>query len=419
MIEWEFPEKLGMLFEPHRYKVAYGGRDGAKSWSFARALVLLGAEKPLRVGCFREVQKSIKDSVHKLLSDQIESLGLSGAYKILQNEIRGENGTEIAFAGLSNMTRDSVKSWEGLDVAWIEEAQTVKKRSWDILIPTIRKPGSEIWVSFNPDLDTDDTYQRFVVNPPTNAEVVKINFYDNPWRSQVLDQEREDMKASNPDDYAWIYEGECRAAVDGAIYYKEVSELRSSGRICPVPYDPLLKVHVVFDLGWNDYMSIGLVQKHGSEIRVIDYIEDRFRTLADYHADLKDMRLNWGKAWLPHDGRAKDYRSGRSAEEILQGLGWEVEIVENIGVEEGIRAARLMFPRAYLDKDKAGPLVNRLGRYRRRINQETETGGSPIHDDESHGADMWRYLAVCESQMSNDTGSVGDLYGGFRNGWAA
>lgn len=418
MIEWEFPEKLGMLFEPHRYKVAYGGRDGSKSWSFARAIVLLGAEKPVRVGCFREVQKSIKDSVHKLLSDQIESLGLSQAYQILQNEIRGENGTEIAFAGLSNMTRDSVKSWEGLDIAWIEEAQTVKKRSWDILIPTIRKPNSEIWVSFNPDLDTDDTYQRFVVKPPSNANVVKINYTDNPWRSQVLDQEREDMRVNSPDDFAWIYEGECRAAVDGAIYYKEVSELRSSGRICPVPYDPLLKAHLIFDLGWNDYMSIGLVQKHASGLRIIDYIEDRFRTLADYHADLKEMRLNWGKVWLPHDGRAKDYKSGRSAEEIMRSLGWEVEIVENISVEEGIRAARLIFPQCYFDKDKAGALVNRLGRYRRRINKETESGGSPIHDEESHGADMFRYLAVCAEQLRNER-VIKDPYAGLRRGYAA
>lgn len=406
MVEWEFPEKLGMLFEPHRYKVAYGGRDGAKSWSVARALLLQGAEQPLPTGCFREVQKSIKDSVHQLLSNQVEELGLQRFYTILRDEIRGENGTFFRFAGLSAQTRDSIKSFEGLKRAWVEEAQSVSKRSWDILIPTIRAPDSEIIVTFNPDLDTDDTYQRFVVSPPPNAAVVKINYYDNPWRSKALDAEREFMRLNSPDDFSHIYEGECRAAVDGAIYYKEVSALRSSGRIRDVPYDPMLKVHTVWDLGYADYMSIILVQKVASELRVIRYIEDHHRTLADYVADLREMKLNWGTDYLPHDGRAKDYRSGKSAQEILQQLGRSVEIIEDIGVEQGINAARLMFPRVYFDKDAAGHLVNRLGRYKRRINQETGVASSPVHDEESHGADAFRYLAVVESQLTNSRPTV-------------
>src|SRR5688572_19497169 len=114
MIEWEFPEKLGFLFQPYRYKVCHGGRGGAKSWGFARALLLEGASRPLRVLCAREVQKSIKDSVHKLLSDQVEALGLQSDYNVLQNEIRGTNGTEFIFTGLSNQTSESLKSYEGV-----------------------------------------------------------------------------------------------------------------------------------------------------------------------------------------------------------------------------------------------------------------------------------------------------------------
>lgn len=416
MIEWQFPDKLAFLFEPHRYKVAYGGRDGAKSWSFARALLLQGAEQPLPTGCFREVQKSIKDSVHQLLSNQVEELGLTHFYEILRDEIRGENGTFFRFAGLSAQTRDSIKSFEGLKRAWVEEAQSVSKRSWDILIPTIRAPDSEIWASFNPDLDTDDTYHRFVVNTPPGAKVVKINFSDNPWRSKALDAEREHMRLTAPDDYAHIYEGECRAAVDGSIYYKEVSALRSSGRICNVPYDPLLKVHTIWDLGYDDFMSILLVQRQSSEIRVIKYIEDRHRTLADYDADLRQLNYNWGTFYLPHDGRARDYRSGRSAQEILTSLGRQVEIVEDIGVEEGIRAARLVFPRCYFDKTEAGQLVNRLGRYRRKVNEMTGTGGSPVHDEHSHGADGFRYLAVVADQLTNSSIKVADPYKAFRRG---
>jgi len=416
-IEWEFPEKLGFLFEPSRYKVAYGGRDGAKSWSFARALLLLGAEKPLRIGCFREVQRSIRESVHKLLGDQIQKLGLGRHYEVLQNEIRGAIGTEIVFAGLSTLTRESIKSYEGLDIGWIEEAQSVKKRSWDILIPTIRKPGSEIWASFNPELDTDDTYQRFVVKSPSNAVVVKINYDDNPWRSKVLDQERKDMERDAPDDFAHIYGGHCRAAVDGAIYYKEVSALRSSGRICNAPYNPMLKAHAIVDLGYDDYMSIIVAQRNGSELSIIDYVEDRLRYIPSYSEELKAMELNWGKMYLPHDGKAK-HVTGKSAQEQFETLGWDVEIVPDIGLENGIKAARLIFPRCYFDKDKAGPLVNRLARYRRRVNQETNTGGAPVHDDNSHGADGFRYFSIIADEMSNDGMTVADPYAGFRSAYA-
>lgn len=411
-IEWDFPEKLGFLFHPHRYKIAYGGRDGAKSWSFARALLLLGAEKPLRIGCFREVQKSIRDSVHKLLSDQIEDMGLSGIYTVLQNEIRGSNGTEIVFSGLSTLTRDSIKSFEGLDIAWVEEAQSVSKRSWDILIPTIRAVGSEIWASFNPNMDTDDTYQRFVVNPPPEAKVVKINFDDNPWRSKVLDAERERMKEHNPEDYKHIYLGECRPAIEGAIYYTEVTRLRESNRLCSVPYDPMLKVHVITDLGFNDYMSLILAQRLGSELRIIRYIEDRQRYIPSYHQELTELKLNYGKLYLPHDGKAR-HVTGSSAQEQFEQLGWDVEIVEDIGIEQGIRKAREVFPRVVIDKDNASELLNRLGRYRRRVNSEGQAS-TPVHDDESHGADGFRYFSIVADQLSNDTKSIEDPYKAFR-----
>jgi phage terminase large subunit len=414
-IEWEFPKKLGFLLDPSRYKVAYGGRGGAKSWNFARAVIALGYESKRRILCAREVQLSIKDSVHKLLGEQIEQMGLDAHFEVKKTEIIGANGTEFLFTGLSSQTRESIKSFEGVDIAWVEEAQAVSKRSWDILIPTIRKEGSEIWVSFNPELDTDDTYQRFVVNPPENARVVKVNWSDNPWFPHVLDVERLAMQARDPDSYANIWEGECRPAVEGAIYFGEVSAVRSSGRLANVPHDPLLPVHAVFDLGYDDYMSIVLVQRLASEIRIIRYIEDRRRTLAEYDAELRALPYRYGTFYLPHDGRAKDYRSGKSAEEIMTALGRQVEIVEDIGVEEGIRAARLLFPRCYFDKADAGPLLNRLGRYRRRINKETGTGSTPVHDDESHGADAFRYLAVVADQMNNSTKvDHGDYYKAFR-----
>jgi phage terminase large subunit len=409
MLDLQLPRKARDTLYPlnkARYRVLYGGRDGAKSWSIARGLLGRGYGQTERILCVREVQKSIAESVHQLLKDQISDLGLNDFYDVQQNYIRGANGTQIAFHGLSGQTASSIKSFEGTTICWVEEAQTISKRSWDLLEPTIRAPGSEIWMSFNPEMDTDETYKRFVLNPPSDAIVTKINWDDNPWRSTVLDAARERMQIESPEDYAHIYGGECRPAVDGAIYYREVSALRSGGRLANVPYDPMLKVHVVVDLGFNDFMSLLLVQRLGSEIRVIRYIEDRLRDIPSYSQELRDLRLNFGTVYLPHDGKAKTVVSasnplGATAEAQFKNLGWTVSIVENVDLEQGIRKAREVFPRIYMDKTNAGELVNRLGRYRRRVNTEGQ-GSTPMHNDDSHGADGFRYLALVADQMSND-----------------
>lgn len=398
----DFPPKLACLFKPHRYKVAYGGRGSAKSWSFARALLISGLQKPLRILCAREIQKSIKQSVHTLLCDQIQALGLGGFYATLEAEIRGLNGTTFTFSGLATHTVESIKSFEGVDKVWVEEGQTVSKRSWNILVPTIRKPGSEIWVSFNPELDTDETYQRFVVNPPSDSAVVSINYTDNPWFPEVLEQERLDQQKRDPEEYENIWEGKPKTVVAGAIYKKEVIDLIESKRVCNVPYDPALKVHTVWDLGWNDSMTVILVQKLRSEVRIIGYIEDSHKTLAEYVSMLQAKSYAWGKDYLPHDGAAKDFKTGKSAKELIEKLGRRVEIVDKLDVEGGIKAARMVFPRCYFDRESTSRLIDCLKRYRRSINQTTNEPGPPLHDEYSHGADAFRYLAVCVDKMSND-----------------
>jgi phage terminase large subunit len=403
----QFPDKLDFLFEPHRYKVAYGGRGSGKSWGFARALLLQAANKPLRVLCAREIQKSIKQSVHTLLNDQIQALGLGAFYEVLEAEIRGLNGSSFSFAGLATNTVESIKSFEGCDIVWVEEAQTVSKKSWDILIPTIRKPDSEIWVSFNPNIDTDDTYQRFVIDPPDNAHIVKINYNDNPWFPDVLEEERQHSLKTNPD-YNNIWEGECKAAVDGAIYANEIREAQENNRITQVPYDPMLKVHVVFDLGWNDACAIILCQKGVSDLRVIGYIEDDHRTLDSYSAQLKDMSYNWGTMFLPHDGQSKDFKHGISAEEIMRKLGWDVRIVPKQDIESGIKLARMNFHRIYFDKS-SHRLVECLKNYRRAINSTTNEPGAPLHDEYSHGADAFRYLCTSIESMKNESWSTGKI----------
>jgi phage terminase large subunit len=398
----KFPPKMRGLFEPHRYKIFHGGRGSGKSWAFARALLIQAAEKPLRVLCAREVQKSIKQSVHQLLVDQIQALNLGYFFDITEHAIRGKNGSEFYFAGLATHTVESIKSYEGVDRVWIEEGATVSKKSLDILIPTIRKPESEIWVSLNPDLDTDEMYARFIANQVPGSLVVQVNYNDNPWFPAVLELERAHCEAHSKHDYENIWLGKPKTVVDGAIYADEYQKLVEEHRINLVTSDPMLKSHVVVDLGWNDAMSIIVAQRAGSECRITHYIEESFQTLDWYSAELRKLNLNWGKMWLPHDAVHKDYKTGKSAAEIMTMLGWETEVIPIGNVEHGIKLCRMMFPRVWMDKEKTKSLQECLKRYRRSINATTNQPSGPLHDEYSHGADAFRYLATCIDLFRND-----------------
>jgi phage terminase large subunit len=400
----QLPEKLGFLLaDKARYKVAYGGRGSGKSWGIARALLIKSIQSPIRVLCAREIQRTIADSVHQLLADQIRIMGLESLFTITDGEIRSHIGSQFLFAGLRHQDIHKIKSFEGVDICWVEEAQAVTKKSWEVLIPTIRKPESEIWISFNPELDTDDTYVRFVAHPPKGAIVCKANWSDNPWFPDVLRREMQALRERDPEAARNVWDGECRSAVEGAIYAREITKAHEERRIRPLPIDPLLKVHTLWDLGWNDQTAIILVQRDSTQVRIVDYIEDSHRTLDDYAAQLNGMRLNWGTDYLPHDGTAKNLQTGKTPQEILAKLRPSVHIVPNLDVESGISAARLMFRRCYFDEDRTVRLLECLKRYRRRINVSTGAPEGPLHDEYSNGADAFRYLGVMIDQMRNDT----------------
>lgn len=415
-ISIDLPEKLRFLLEMHRYKVAYGGRGGAKSWAFANALLGLAVAQPLRILCAREYQNSIDESVYQLLCNRIEALGLGSYYHVAKTEIVSGNGSEFIFSGLAEHTADSIKSYEGIDVVWVEEAHTVSKKSWDILIPTIRAENSEIWVSFNPELETDEAWRRFVANKPPGARVVKMTWRDNPWFPQVLEDERQYMQRTAPDDYENIWEGNPRQVVAGAIYAREISQMMAEGRIRPIPYDPRLPVHTIWDLGWNDAMAIIMVQKPvPTVLNVVNYLEDRHRSYAEYVTELDKLGYRWGTDWLPHDGANKNPQTKMSAQDTLRQL--KRRSVKIIGggrpmpVEEGIRAARMMFPRVYMDDGErrvatgylgAKRLAECLKRYRRNVPQTTGEPGTPVHDEFSHGADAYRGLALIVDQITNE-----------------
>lgn len=390
----QFPDKLEFLFAPARYKVLYGGRGGAKSWGIARALLICGARSPLRILCAREFQNSIAESVHELLSAQVHELGLDTFYDVQTALIRGVNGTEFSFAGLRHNI-SKIRSFEGADRVWVEEAQSVSKSSWDALIPTIRKDGSEIWLSFNPELDDDETYRRFVTNPPPGAVVQKLNYTDNPWFPAVLEAERVHMQATRPDDYLTVWEGHCRVALEGAIYAEELRAATADERITRVPYVLGKPVDTFWDLGRADYTSIWFVQVVGFQYRVIDFYQDNRKHLSHFLKVLQERPYVYGTDHLPHD--AEDELLGQ--EKTIAGqarvAGRRVSIVPRMGIANGINAARTIFPACYFDAERCADGLQSLRHYRYGVDTDTgKTTREPLHDWSSHAADAWRYFAV-------------------------
>jgi phage terminase large subunit len=391
----QFPVKMASLFDKARYKVYYGGRGAGKSHSAAKALLILGAKSQIRVLCAREYQTSIKDSVHKLLCDQIELMNLHGFYEITQSSIRGKNGTEFAFVGLKNNVAN-VKSYEGVDYCWVEEAQTVSRHSWNTLIPTIRKEGSEIWITFNPELETDETYQRFVVRPPEQAVVQKINWSDNPWFPEVLALEKDSLKSRDPSAYQTVWEGLCRLTVDGAIFANEMQVAELDGRITKVAYDATKPVHAIFDLGWADSTAIWFLQFVGMETRLIRYHEDSQKTISHYLALMQTYGYMYDTLWLPHDAQNKTLASnGKSIEEIVRAAGYKTRIIERTPVADSINAARTIFRNCWFDRENCYDGLQCLRHYRYDVDPETgQFSRQPLHDIYSHGADAFRYIGL-------------------------
>lgn len=401
-MDLKLPYYAEQLFEPKRYKVLHGGRGGGKSWTVACVLLLLSTQQPLSILCTREVQKSIKYSVRKLLVDTIIRLNLTHFFDILENEIRGKNGTHFTFSGLQEHTIDSIKSFEGVDIVWVEEAHSVSKKSWDILIPTIRKQGSEIWLTLNPDLETDDTYQRFIATPSDDTLLIQVNYNNNPFFPETLDLERQKAERTlPPDEYAHIWLGCPRVVADGAIYKREVIVLHAEKRVCKVPYDAMLPVYTIWDLGWNDAMTIILCQKDTQSIRIIDYIEDTHRTLDYYVGLLNSKPYRYSVDFLPHDGRTRNFQTGKSTEDLLRSMGRSPQVLPALPIEDGIRNARLLFSKCYFDDAKTLRLLECLKRYRRKLDSNG-VATSPLHDEYSHGADAFRYLAQATDYMESN-----------------
>ncbi len=285
MPEWALP-----IWEPKRYKVMYGGRGSGKSYTAADYLTACGAAKPEKILCAREFQKSIKESAHALISKRIEQNGLASEYEIGESFIRSRVGTEYLFLGLRHNI-SQIKSLEGVTKVWVEEAQTISQASWDVLIPTIRAPGSEFIVTFNPEDDDDATYDIFINKVQPDAWVRKVNYDENPRFPAELEAERLKLHAeavfaqaqgdnSLMDKYNHIWNGQCRRSSAGAIYGALMASAAEGLRICAVPYSTSLPVITAWDIGFADSTAIWFAQISGKEVHVIDYYENNLQSIA-------------------------------------------------------------------------------------------------------------------------------------------
>ena len=415
----EFPDEMYELTQPHPYKVLYGGRGASKSWAVARWLLIEASQKSLRVLCGRETQKSISDSVHRLLSDQIVSLGLQDRYIVERSRIYGVNGSEFTFAGLRHNI-DNIKSIEGTDRLWFEEAQTGSHATWTKLLPTIRRPGAEIIVTFNPELATDETYKRFVLRPPPEAWVRKFTYRDNPWFPEILRAQMRFMRDNDPDEYLWVWGGECRQTLDGAIYAKEMREAAEGGRITRIPYDQSKPVHTFWDLGRGDHTSIWFVQMGNFEFRCIDYYENRGHHIGHYLKELQSRPYVYGDCWLPHDAANEYLASKRSVRQQVAEAGYKVRDVPKTAIATGINAARSIFPMTWFDEDRCSDGLDCLRRYRYEVDPETKQySKEPLHDEWSDGADAFRYMAVALKEPKRPTTITMRQFGatGGQQGW--
>ena len=407
-------EAFAPLLEPSRYKGAWGGRGSGKSHFFAGLMVEEHLRFPgHRSVCIREVQKSLKQSAKKLIEDTLQkyNLGEAQGFKVFREVIETPHDGLIIFQGMQDHTADSVKSLEGFDRAWVEEAQSLSDRSLSLLRPTIRAEGSELWFSWNPSRATDpvDMLLRGPISP-TDAIVVRANWSDNPWFPAVLDQERRDCVETQADRYGHIWEGEYATVLDGAYFAKHLTQAQLDRRIGRVARDPIMKTYAFFDIGGtstrSDATAIWIVQFVGSEVRVLDYYEAVGQPF--------EAHVNWLRAndyedvicVLPHDGRKHDSVYQVTPQSFLREAGFAVDVVPNQGAGaamQRIDAVRRLFPSILFNEETTKAGRDALGWYHEKRDETRGIGLGPDHDWSSHGADAFGLMAIFKNGMKTES----------------
>lgn len=413
----EVPAAFEPLLQPARYKGAHGGRGGAKSHFFAEQLVLRCYARPTRAACIREVQNSLKESVRQLIVDKIQKLGLGDQFEVLEAEIRGPNGSLIIFRGMQSYNAETIKSLEGYDIAWVEEAQTLSAVSLRMLRPTIRKEGSEIWFSWNPRHDTDavDAFLRGP-NRPSGAVVIAVNWNDNPWFPEVLRKEKDDDYANDPEMAEHVWGGGYEIVSEGAYYARLIAAAEKDGRIGLFPHDPSKPVKTGWDIGVDDYSAVWFLQDDGIEVTAIDYYEvsgdgaeeivkacmpelnpDVMEAAARMIELEREDPFKYAMHFLPHDVKVREWGAGAKTRTLtLMGLGVKpIHPGVAQGPAERINATRRLLPVMRFNNTKRVQTgLQRLRRYSRKWNDAMQTYSTPLHDENSHGADALGEYAV-------------------------
>jgi phage terminase large subunit len=391
------PEAFKELFEPKRFKIYYGGRGGAKSHNIARALLIKAMQSKIRVLCVRELQKSISDSVHKLLADLIYEYKLDDFFTVQKAAIIGINGSEFFFNSLRYNAND-IKSTEGVDICWVEEAESVSNGSWEMLLPTIRKPDSEIWVTFNPKSFNDPTYQRFVVNcNPERTILRKVSWRDNPFFPNVLNDERIQCQNQDLEAYNHIWEGEPDTRKTGYIYANLIDRAIAANRITKVPHVVGSEVITAWDLGKTHGTCIWFAQIVAQEVRVIDYLQafGNDSDIENISREVKARDYNYSMHYLPHDGKHERMGMKGSISEQLKLAGIRNKILPSLSEKAGIEKGKLLLRKAFIDKDKTKDGIHAMSNFHCKFDEQRGTFTDSPYDDWSKDAsDAWRYLAI-------------------------
>lgn len=378
------------LLEAARYKACWGGRSSGKSHFMAESVVEWCLMHPgARVLCAREVQLSLEHSSKKLIEDKIARFKAPG-FEVLKNMIRTPGDGVIIFQGMNNHNSDTIKSYEGFDVAWVEEAHRLSPTSLSLLRPTIRKPNSEIWFSWNPTRKSDavDAFFRGA-HCPDNAIVVKANWSDNPFFPAEMEAERQHDLAHSPS-YRHVWEGDYATVVEGAYFAAQLNAAKEEGRITELSYDPILERRAYWDLGYNDATTIWIAQFKGQRIHVMDYIEGSGQELGYYVNELRRRGHEDALCFLPHDGA--HHHVGQSVSEQLKEAGFRTKVIPNQGrgaAMQRVEAARRTFPRIWLNTPNTDPGVEALGAYHEKVDDKREVGLGPLHDWSSDAADSF------------------------------
>lgn len=403
------------LLGPARDKVAKGGRGSGKSHFFGGLAVEDALAEPgenggegLRMVCIREVQKDLAQSSKLLIEGKLSAfnLGEVDGFKVFEDCIELPGDGLMIFKGMNNYTADSIKSLEGFKRAWWEEAHTATRRSIDLLRPTLRASGSQLWWSYNPFRPTDPVDLMFNgPELPTGSVVVTANWRDNPWLTEELKQERLDCLRMQPEQYGHIWEGEHLTVAEGAYFARDLATARTEGRITELAADPLLPFKAYWDIGVRDATSIWIAQQSGQTIKVLDYYEASGQPLS---AHLNWLRMKgYGSALciLPHDGAKADAVSAVRFEDHIRAAGFEVQTVENQGkgaAMKRVETARRLFPRIWFDEKKCEGGLAALGWYHEKKDEARNIGLGPEHDWSSHAADAFGLMCVAyeEPQVS-------------------